>query len=130
MTDLAPTVRQIKNATAAHFKVSVADLEGPSRMKKHAWPRQVAVYLCIHDAGKSLSETGRTFGDRDHSTVIHSLKRVEESPKRKSHAEAIRASLAGVHTPRLRTLIASQVLACRAVSEGLRCLGKETGAPT
>jgi hypothetical protein len=66
----------IQRVVAKHFGVSRLDLVGQSRRKKYSIPRQVAMYL-IHDGKRTLPEIGRRFGGRDHTTVLHAVRKIE-----------------------------------------------------
>ena len=56
----------------------MSDLIGPKRVRSYARPRQVAMYLAKSLTARSLPEIGRRFGGRDHTTVIHGVRRIEE----------------------------------------------------
>ena len=51
---------------------------GPKRVRTYARPRQVAMYLAKQLTSRSLPEIGRRFGGRDHTTVMHGVKRIED----------------------------------------------------
>ena len=51
---------------------------GPKRLRTYARPRQIAMYLAKYLTSRSLPEIGRRFGGRDHTTVMHGVKRIEE----------------------------------------------------
>ncbi len=67
------TAAMISDLVCSQFKVSVTDMQSRSRKKAHTFPRQVAMYLCRKYTEESLADIGRTF-NRDHSTVLHSIK--------------------------------------------------------
>ena len=71
----ALTVEMICELIAGQFQVSLKDMQSKSRKKKLTFPRQVAMYLCRKHTEDSLAEIGRMF-NRDHSTVMHSIKKV------------------------------------------------------
>ena len=71
------TVEDIQRLVADHFRVRVADLKSANRSKPLVTARQVAMYLIKKNLDKSLVETGRYFGGKDHTTVINALRRVE-----------------------------------------------------
>jgi chromosomal replication initiator protein len=73
-----PTVPEIQAAVAARFEVSAAELLSPSRAAPVARARQVAMYLSRELTGHSLPEIARAFNRRDHTTVMHAVKRVGE----------------------------------------------------
>jgi chromosomal replication initiator protein len=74
-SDKALTIEMISDLIARQFKVSVSDMKSRSRKKSLAFPRQIAMYLCRKYTDDSLAEIGRAF-NRDHSTVMHSIKKV------------------------------------------------------
>lgn len=73
------SVLEIKEAVARRYKVKVSDLEGDSRKKAYAHPRQVAMalsYRKLRRFGYSLPVIGKQFGDRDHTTVLHAYRKI------------------------------------------------------
>ncbi|MEO0390962.1 MAG: chromosomal replication initiator protein DnaA [Pseudomonadota bacterium] len=72
------TVEEIQRKVSEHYSIRLSDLIGPKRLRSYARPRQVAMYLCKHMTQRSLPEIGRRFGGRDHTTVIHGVRRIEE----------------------------------------------------
>ena len=74
----APTIEEIKRATTTVFKVSKADLEGKRRHRHIARPRQMAMHLARAMTDKSLPQIGRSFGGRDHTTVMYADRKVDE----------------------------------------------------
>ncbi|MCL4187780.1 MAG: chromosomal replication initiator protein DnaA [Rhodobacteraceae bacterium] len=72
------TIEEIQKKVAEHYNVRFADLIGPKRVRTLARPRQVAMYLCKELTSRSLPEIGRRFGGRDHTTIMHGVRRVEE----------------------------------------------------
>jgi chromosomal replication initiator protein len=76
--DLVParrTIREIQIATCEAFGIGLDDLLSPSRTARVAWPRQVAMYLSRELTDRTLPAIGDAFGGRDHSTVLHAVKR-------------------------------------------------------
>jgi chromosomal replication initiator protein len=76
--DKAITIESIQKFVADHYQLKVADLKSRNNSKSVAMPRQVAMYLCKTLTQASLPEIGKSFGGKHHSTVIHSIKKVEE----------------------------------------------------
>jgi len=76
------TIDLVQKVVAEEFGVKISDLKSKRRTKAVVLPRQVAMYLCRTLTGASLPETGNVFGGKDHSTVIHSLKVVEEKKEK------------------------------------------------
>ena len=72
------TVDDIQKATSEHFGLKQADLISERRNRSVARPRQAAMWLAKQLTTRSLPDIGRRFGGRDHTTVIHAVKRIEE----------------------------------------------------
>ncbi len=73
----AVTIDHIQKFVADYYQLKMADLKSRNNSKSIAMPRQIAMYLCKHLTHASLPEIGRSFGGKHHSTVIHSLKKIE-----------------------------------------------------
>jgi chromosomal replication initiator protein len=78
----AVTIEQIQKYVADYYHLKLAELKSRNNSKSVAMPRQVAMYLCKSLTHASLPEIGRSFGGKHHSTVIHSIKKVEEMRKK------------------------------------------------
>jgi len=76
--DRRVTIEEIQKRVAAHFNVRLSDMYSERRARSVARPRQVAMYLAKQLTARSLPEIGRKFGNRDHTTVMHAVKKVEE----------------------------------------------------
>ncbi|MEM9551686.1 MAG: chromosomal replication initiator protein DnaA, partial [Pseudomonadota bacterium] len=72
------TVEEIQRKVSEYYNIRISDIVGPKRLRSYARPRQVAMYLCKQLTSRSLPEIGRRFGGRDHTTVMHGVKRIEE----------------------------------------------------
>ncbi len=72
------TLAEIQAAACRHFGLSPEELLSSSRVTRVAWPRQVAMYLARELTDESLPAIGRHFGRRDHTTVIHAVRRIEQ----------------------------------------------------
>ncbi|TMV10673.1 chromosomal replication initiator protein DnaA [Arenibacterium halophilum] len=72
------TVDEIQRKVSEYYNIRLADIIGPKRLRSFARPRQVAMYLCKQLTSRSLPEIGRHFGGRDHTTVMHGVRRIEE----------------------------------------------------
>ncbi len=72
----APKIAEIKSVVCAHFTTPDSAMTTQRRM--YFLPRQVAMHLCVQMTPRTLQEIGCKFGDRDHSTVIHATRRIEE----------------------------------------------------
>lgn len=71
-------INRIQRIVAEHFQVSVDDLKSKKRSSNLAFPRQVAMYLCRKLTDESYPKIGIEFGGKDHSTVIHSVEKIEK----------------------------------------------------
>ncbi len=76
--DRRVTIDEIQKKVAEHFNMRVADMYSERRARAVARPRQVAMFLAKQLTQRSLPEIGRKFGGRDHTTVMHACKKVEE----------------------------------------------------
>jgi chromosomal replication initiator protein len=72
------TIDEIQKATAEHYGMKQADLISERRNRAIARPRQTAMWLAKHLTTRSLPDIGRRFGGRDHTTVLHAVRRIEE----------------------------------------------------
>jgi chromosomal replication initiator protein len=72
------TIDDIQRRVADHYALKLNDMLSPRRAREVARPRQVAMYLAKMLTPRSLPEIGRRFGGRDHTTVMHAVKRIEE----------------------------------------------------
>ena len=75
------TMEEIQKRVAEHFKIRVSDMSSARRSRAVARPRQVAMYLSKQLTSRSLPEIGRAFGGRDHTTVMHAVRKIEELVK-------------------------------------------------
>ena len=80
-TDAVVSIESIQRFITEHYQLKTGDLKSRNNAKSVALPRQVAMYLCKSLTPASLPEIGRSFGGKHHSTVIHSLKKIEELRK-------------------------------------------------
>jgi len=72
------TVDEIQKTVADHFNLKQADLLSERRTRSVARPRQMAMYLCKQHTTRSYPDIGRRFGGRDHTTVLHGVRKIEE----------------------------------------------------
>ncbi|WP_112874264.1 chromosomal replication initiator protein DnaA [Paracoccus endophyticus] len=77
-SDRKVSVEEIQRKVAEHYNIRLSDLVGPKRVRTLARPRQIAMYLAKQMTSRSLPEIGRRFGGRDHTTILHGVKRIEE----------------------------------------------------
>ena len=72
------TIDEIQRCVADFYNVRISDLLSPRRARQVARPRQIAMYLAKQLTTRSLPEIGRKFGGRDHTTVIHAVRKIDE----------------------------------------------------
>ena len=77
-SDRRVTIEEIQKKVAEHFAIRLADMHSPRRARQVARPRQVAMYLAKQLTSRSLPEIGRKFGGRDHTTVMHAVRKIDE----------------------------------------------------
>ncbi len=82
--DRRVTIEEIQKRVAQHFNIRISDMHSARRARSVARPRQVAMYLAKQLTSRSLPEIGRKFGGRDHTTVMHAVKKVDELRDRDS----------------------------------------------
>ena len=80
--DDAVTIDMVQKFVANHYELKVADLKSRNNSKAVALPRQIAMYLAKSLTGASLPQIGKSFGGKHHSTVIHSIRKIDERCKR------------------------------------------------
>jgi chromosomal replication initiator protein len=73
----ALTIADIQKRVTMHYNIKMTDMASSNRSRNVARPRQIAMYLAKRLTTRSLSEIGRKFGGKDHTTVMHAIKRVE-----------------------------------------------------
>lgn len=72
------TIDEIQRKVAEHYNLRMSDMHSARRARSVARPRQVAMYLAKQLTARSLPEIGRKFGGRDHTTVMHAVRKIEE----------------------------------------------------
>jgi chromosomal replication initiator protein len=72
------TIEDIQKQVAQHFNIKMADMHSARRSRTIARPRQIAMYLAKKLTSRSLPEIGRKFGGKDHTTVMHAVRKIEE----------------------------------------------------
>ncbi|WP_110813430.1 chromosomal replication initiator protein DnaA [Pseudoroseicyclus aestuarii] len=77
-SDSKISIEVIQRKVSDHFNIRLSDLVGPKRLRSIARPRQIAMYLAKSMTSRSLPEIGRRFGGRDHTTVLHGVRKIEE----------------------------------------------------
>ncbi|MBA2305467.1 MAG: chromosomal replication initiator protein DnaA [Acidobacteria bacterium] len=78
----AVTIEVIQKFVADYYQLKLTELKSRNNSKSVAMPRQIAMYLCKALTNASLPEIGRSFGGKHHSTVIHSIRKIEDLRKR------------------------------------------------
>ncbi len=87
-----PTMDDVMRVVTAHFNVKLTDLQSRRRTNAIAHPRQIGMYLARRITRHSLEEIGGFFGGRDHTTVLHAVRKVERDIKRDERFRALLAS--------------------------------------
>ena len=77
-SDRRISIEEIQKKVAEHYNIRLSDMHSAKRLRSLARPRQIAMYLAKSLTPMSLPEIGRKFGGRDHTTVMHAVKKVEE----------------------------------------------------
>jgi chromosomal replication initiator protein len=89
ITNYKNDIQRIQRVVAEYYNVSVDDLKSKKRVATITFPRQIAIYLSRHLTDESLPKIGMEFGGRDHSTVIHSIDKIEKDIKENKQLEKI-----------------------------------------
>lgn len=71
-------IHDIQSIAAGYFRISVSELKSDKRQRAFSYPRQVAMYLCRKFTKNSYKKIGAAFGNKDHSTVIHAVRRIDK----------------------------------------------------
>ena len=79
--DRAITIEIIQKFVSEYYQLKIGELKSRNNSKSVATPRQIAMYLCKHLTNASLPEIGKSFGGKHHSTVIHSIRKIEDLRK-------------------------------------------------
>lgn len=91
------SIDSIQKLVSDYFKIKIADLKSPRRMKSLVVPRQIAMYLCKKLVGASFPEIGEKFGGKDHTTVMHAFRKIGaniiSNPKLKDDVEILEKRL-------------------------------------
>jgi chromosomal replication initiator protein len=77
-SDRKVSIEEIQRKVSEHYNIRLSDMIGPKRVRNIARPRQVAMYLCKHMTTRSLPDIGRRFGGRDHTTIMHGIRKIDE----------------------------------------------------
>jgi chromosomal replication initiator protein len=93
--DRAVTIDMIQKSVADYYQLKTADLRSRNNSKSVALPRQIAMYLCKALTHASLPEIGRSFGGKHHSTVIHSIRKIESLRQKDRDFNSVINSLVG-----------------------------------
>jgi chromosomal replication initiator protein len=80
-SDRKVTIEEIQRKVSEHYSVKLSDMSSNRRIRLISRPRQVAMYLAKKLTTMSLPEIGKSFGGRDHTTVLHAFKKIEQSMK-------------------------------------------------
>jgi chromosomal replication initiator protein len=92
----AITIESIQKYVADYYQLKVNELKARNNSKSVALPRQVAMYLCKQLTTASLPEIGRSFGGKHHSTVLHSIRKIEGLRKREDFDSLIAGFVEGI----------------------------------
>ncbi len=79
------TIEDIQKKVSSHFNIKIADIKSAKRIKSFVGPRQIAMYLCRQLTDSSFPEIGSHFGGKDHSTVIHAIRKIEKNMETDSY---------------------------------------------
>jgi photosystem II stability/assembly factor-like uncharacterized protein len=93
-------IEDILRIVSRHFGVSKSDLLSQRRHRSVVWPRQIGMYLAKQLTQRSLPEIGRRFGNRDHTTVLHAIRKIEgeltDNPRLKDEIDELKKQMADI----------------------------------
>ena len=78
-SDIKVTIKNIKSVVADHYGITIKDMDSAKRSRNLVVPRQIAMYLCKEMTDNSLPQIGKEFGGRDHTTVLHACKKINNN---------------------------------------------------
>ncbi len=81
-SDRVLTIEEVQKKVANHYNIKFSDMYSTKRTKDIAVPRQIAMYLCKQLTSMSLPDIGKGFGGRDHTTVLHAVRKIANSIKK------------------------------------------------
>jgi chromosomal replication initiator protein len=97
ITPKKPTIADIQKAVSERYNIPLLEMKSARRAREVSRPRQVAMYISKQLTPQSLPEIGRRFGNRDHTTVIHAIRRIEslrkEDPELRRDVAALKREL-------------------------------------
>jgi chromosomal replication initiator protein len=88
------TIESIQKAVCEQFGLRQAEIKAKNNSRIIVFPRQIAMYLSKHLTDASLPEIGRQFGGKHHTTVLHSIQKIERMRQTKSDLDRLLHSLA------------------------------------
>ena len=91
--DAKVTIDVIQKSVATRYSLKVSDLKSKNSSKLVAEPRQIAMYLCKSLTSASLPQIGKSFGGKHHSTVIHSIRKIEARRKQDASFNSLMETL-------------------------------------
>ncbi len=83
------TIEKIQKTVAEHFQLKVSELKSSKRLKNLVFPRQIAMYICRKLTDLSYPEIGAKFGGKDHSTIIHAIKKIDKKIEEDLHTRTV-----------------------------------------
>ena len=82
-------ITKIQKAVADYYKITIEDLKSKKRHANISYPRQIAIYICRMTTEETIVKIGLEFGNRDHSTVLHSCEKITEELKENEELKTI-----------------------------------------
>lgn len=83
------TIEKIQKTVAEHFQLKVSELKSSKRLKNLVFPRQISMYICRKLTDLSYPEIGAKFGGKDHSTIIHAIKKIDKKIDEDLHTRTL-----------------------------------------
>ena len=83
------SIEYIQDVICSYFDITMKDLKSSQRSNNITFPRQIGMYLCRILTNESFPKIGESFGNRDHTTVMHAFKKIEKEIKEKKDTKLI-----------------------------------------
>jgi chromosomal replication initiator protein len=83
------TIEKIQKLVAEYFQIKVIELKSSKRLKNIVFPRQIAMYICRKLTDHSYPEIGAKFGGKDHSTIIHAIKKIDKKMEEDMYTKSL-----------------------------------------
>jgi hypothetical protein len=120
----APSIAEVREAVCRFYRIPEREMLSTARYRRIARPRQIAMALARQMTTRSLPAIGKAFGGRDHTTVLHAMRKIErlsEDPHFAREISRVRSSIEA--KPTFKASVRAEIEACKAVADFLFLMG-------